>query len=177
MYLTGAQVAQKLEITYARVKALIESGALKSLPTNGSRKFYRVEEAQVLAYKRAMKTATVPEVPPASSIPPGYGTAEEAAKRSGRKSPTFLYALARGGDIHTVKVDGRTYFKLDEVPALKFGRSRAPVQAVVPPPQPAIGHKLLERLARIEADVAALLDRTSNIEGRLSALIGDLGGL
>ncbi len=124
MYLTVTQVAAKLNISTGRAKQLIELGVLVSLPIpeGVTRKYYRVAESSVLAYRRSLNQApkteeTKPEPQaPATTVPEGFITIKEAVTLSGWDSDTPIQNKIARGLLDKIKVGGRAYVRGAQVP-------------------------------------------------------------
>jgi excisionase family DNA binding protein len=178
MYLTTQQVAERLGISSGKVKQLIETGTLPSLPTRGSKKFYRIDEQAVIAYKRAQRQAAT-AVPAGSGaltpitatqanysalgsngVPPGFMGVSEAASLLGLHK-SGVYRKAHDGEIASVKIGGRYYFKPSERPE---------TAAREPEPRVEVHARLNEhsQLDRLEAKVNRLSEQLQLL---LSALI------
>lgn len=163
MYLNTTQTAERLGISKGKVKKLIEDGKLISLPTSdGKRKYYKVDEKAVIAFKREMRnTPMVSTSTKANRIPDGFVDSEEAARLCGVAVNT-MWGRLRNGKVQAMKVGGRTFFKKDSL----MPSNKKEVTIIASSVTLGLG----SRLTRIEEDIVTLKEQLTN-------LVKELGGL
>lgn len=173
MLLNTSQAAQRLGISDYAVKKLCESGALKTLPIDPSKKkkFYRIHEQDVAAYKRALREQAAIDKQAAAEgkatttvVPAGFVDAKQYAKIN-KVAESTVFGRVKAGQVERVKVHGRSYFRTVGMAAEKIGSTAAVQQS-----ESVVVSGIGERLNRLESGLSQLRDR-------LNALISELGGV
>jgi hypothetical protein len=146
VYLTISQIAERLNCSHEKATELCRQGILPHLPVSldpSKRKYYRVDERAVAAYKRQLResmpvgaaasnAAPVPAAPVESTIPPGFVSLERAAEIVGVRPNTIHTRFPKSKPENRIILHGRLFVRESALVPRKIAVSKDRIVKPIP---------------------------------------------